>query len=188
MVAVVALASLAVLAFYNIKASFGNVFEMPNESSRIVEDFSPPVKWNGEKVTKKVAFENTGNVKLVLRFQYAESFTKADGTLLPNTSAGLDVVDKVWTSPNGTVSSAELQTSWTKGADGWYYYKFVMKPADKVFIMDNIKAKTSPFSAEYQNAKYKLSFVYETMMIDTANITKLWNKTPTITGNTVTWN
>ncbi|MEG1887215.1 MAG: hypothetical protein RR177_03730 [Oscillospiraceae bacterium] len=182
------LLSLTVFAFFNIQSSFDNKLTVGKIASVISEEFSPPATWNGNQISKKVSFKNTGDVDLVLRFQYAESWISSTGVLMPNAVDNIDVCTKNWTNPDGTLANPNqlAGTDWYKGDDGWNYYKAVMPPAKVVAIMDSIKTSTK-YTNDYHGAKYKLSFVYETVLMDTEIIKSSWKKTPTVSGGTITW-
>ncbi|MEG0710055.1 MAG: hypothetical protein RR481_07450 [Longicatena sp.] len=189
-IALLALCSLSILAQFNMQSSFNNVLSVGKMGASIVEDFTPPPVWNDEKVIKKVRYENTGDINLVLRIQYSESWISSSGDLLPNAIGGVDVCKKNWTKdatgapvkPNTLLGTGE----WVDGGDGWYYYKNVFTPGKNVYILDSIE-KSATFPATHKGAKYKLSFIYEVLTTKTDVVSKAWNKTPTINGDSITW-
>lgn len=138
--------------------------------------------------TKKVYINNKDlENSLILRVNYAEVWSKeVDGKLLylSNKVNGQDVVDKKWTST--------FTDNFIKGSDGWYYYKKLLKPGEKILLLEEINlddevVAASPYAKDYKSYNYELTFGYETIQGDANAAQKLWNKTITISEDNVNW-
>ncbi len=119
-----------------------------------------PVTW-GADVNKFVRFANTGQSSILLRVQYAQSWTKTidDKTqhlnnLMPTGSSYVPLASPHWTA----VGLNNPDRWWYNTADGWYYYRLVLAPGeDTAAVMDFVSFAANP-PPEYQGAKYSILF------------------------------
>ncbi len=137
---------------------------------------------------KKVSFKNNDTMPVVIRFTYNELWSKEDSEYgmftLSNTVGTESVVTKTWTTP--------LETNFTLGSDGWYYYNKVLDANSSVEVLNSIAfndtlAQTSSDYEDYRTYDYDLSFNFEAVQADTKAIQKVWNKSATITSGDITW-
>ena len=112
------------IAYFTNSETFENLFGTEKFSTTIKENFESPDNWvPGATATKTVEVKNEGNVEVVVR-------------------AKIDEENKGWYNGNTKLSLAEKVTinftdfdaanaTWTaKQADGYYYYKKVLKEGE----------------------------------------------------------
>ena len=165
----------ATYAYFTSETRILNQFKNATYNVQLEEEF------NDDWGTKKVWFANNEetNTPVVLRINYNESWTKEDkdGFLtLSNIYEGENVVTKNWTS--------DFTDNFTLGSDGWYYYNKVLKPQEKVQVLESIE-KNAP--AEYNSYNYQLTFNFEAIQATESAVKELWDKTITIDGDNVQW-
>ena len=165
----------ATYAYFTSETRILNQFKNATYNVQLEEEF------NDDWGTKKVWFANNEetNTPVVLRINYNESWTKEDkdGFLtLSNIYEGENVVTKNWTS--------DFTDNFTLGSDGWYYYNKVLKPQEKVQVLESIEKNAS---AEYDSYNYQLTFNFEAIQATESAVKELWDKTITIDGDNVQW-
>ena len=165
----------ATYAYFTSETRILNQFKNATYNVQLEEEF------NDDWGTKKVWFANNEetNTPVVLRINYNESWTKEDkdGFLtLSNIYEGENVVTKNWTS--------DFTDNFTLGSDGWYYYNKVLKPQEKVQVLESIE-KNAP--AEYDSYNYQLTFNFEAIQATESAVKELWDKTITIDGDNIQW-
>ena len=101
--------------------------------------------------------------------------------VLSNTINGVNVVNKTWTNT--------FLNDFTDGLDGWYYYNLVLKPNDKIQLLESISldSNISNTYPEYLDYDYQLIFSYEVLELDNALISEIWNKNVDINNLGVNW-
>ena len=171
------------LAYFTSEASFENKFKTMTYNVTLEEEF------NDEFGTKKVYIKNNEetNVSVVLRLNYNESWTKEENgeiNVLSNTINGEDTVTKTWTNA--------FTNDFVLGSDGWYYYKKILPSEGSVQILDSIAKNMTVINGSsdkdlYNIYDYELSFNYEAIQASEAAVQEIWNKTITITGDSVSW-
>jgi|GEM_PF-2218102 len=124
-------------AYFSQTSSASNFLSANNYNSTLTEAFTPPTDGNftpGVEYAKVVGVENTGDVGMLVRIKYEESW---DGT--PVTLAYADAVSGWYdgdTEPDSAVAKkAGLTTfndngDWAYGGDGWYYFLAELQPGD----------------------------------------------------------
>ena len=172
-----------VYSFYQTNYIIPNKFKAATYNVVLEEEFYD------EFGTKKVWIANneTGNANVVLRINYDESFSKTvdnERLTLSNIVNNQNVVDKVWTD--------DFLNDFEKGNDGWYYYKKILKPTEKVQILESISLNenlilTSPYYQEYKSYDYNLSFNFESIQATKNAVKEIWDKDITINNDNVDW-
>lgn len=120
---------------------------------------------------KKVDFYSSDehNADLLLRIAYAETWKDDEtGEIKSNTVNGVDVVTKEWT--------YDFYNYFVDGGDGWYYYKKVLKPLDRIRVMSSITLAIP----SYQYYSYDLSFRFEAIVATPSTASRLWGYLPSI--------
>lgn len=178
MVALGALSICTIVAFSMISTAT-NEFKAYDVNVKIYEEFSPPPVWDGEEVSKKVFFESKGSALTVLRVKYTEAWTHEDGLTLSNKVNSENVVLK-----ECEIEGQELwleSNNW-KLIDGWYYYAKPLKKNDKIQILNSVRLNEivvgtveNPIKADYFEATYELSFVYESQSLSAAESKGAWD-------------
>lgn len=188
LLAVAAAAIGATYASTKQTVSVENELEAHSTDVEIDEKFTPnPDEHNA--YTKKVRFTNKGTSSVFLRMSFVEYWEKGMGTkklLLPNqvkvTSgenvAMQDVMKKLVTKVDTdgqkkthlwTSAYMPLSFKWEKRNDGWYYYKFILKPGtstDEILSSVQLNPQLDPSNelhAPYfeSDANYHLYFQVE---------------------------
>lgn len=170
-------------AYRYAEISISNQFRTMTYSVIIKEEF------NNTWGTKKVNFINNEetNIPVVLRISYNELWRKKVNGIklsLDNNVNGTNVVTKNWTSA--------FTTDFIDGGDGWYYYKKVLNAEESVQVLESISLNeslisTSPYYNDYKSYTYELDFNFEAIQATSRAISKIWQKTATISGDNITW-
>jgi alternate signal-mediated exported protein len=171
-------------AYYTSKAILANKFNTSTYNVTIEEEFYDD--WG----TKKVFLANNEetNTPVVLRINYNEKWTKEISDLGPiplsNKVNGSNVVNKEWT--EAFLQDFQLHT------DGWYYYKKVLKPEEKVQVLNSITLnesliQSSPYYEDYLTADYNLSFNFEAIQATEEAVNEIWQHEITIESSEVKW-
>lgn len=168
------------IAYYYKKEMIPNKFMTMTYNVELQEDF------NNDWGTKKIYIINSDkdNAPVVLRVNYNEIWSKEiDGVrhTLNNYLNGENVVTKNYTST--------FLNDFTLNDDGWYYYKKVLNPNDRIQLLESIALKENLISnhLEYKEYNYQLDFNYEAIQATINAVSDIWNKNITIDGNTVLW-
>lgn len=166
-------------------AVFYSELTIPNEfraaSYKVVieeEDFEDD--FGAKKVF--IANNETTNAPVVVRVNYDEVWSKTSNNVIElksNKVGNSDVVNKTWT----TAFERDFVL-----IDGWYYYKKVLSPNERVQILSSISLNNNISNiSEYDDYDYKLAFNFEAVQASTDAISEVWGKNVTITGSNVTW-
>lgn len=133
---IIAVSAVAVLALigatfaYNSSTGFlTNVFKLGVWQTEMVETFDAPSNWQPcDEVPKTVIGENTGSISAAVRVKYEEYWKLANSASTDHTSE-LPLVDD----ENDPIAVVNLDNvnDWILGNDGWYYYKYMLKPNQK---------------------------------------------------------
>lgn len=104
--------------------------------------------------------------------------------VLSNQVNGQDVVTKIWSST--FEDDFELY-------DGWYYYKKVFKPKEKINVLDNYVVNNDLLAGTYFYEDYNFYYNYE-ILIDyeavhpvIADVQNAWGASFTLDGDNVVW-
>jgi len=165
------------VAYFSSSVGFSNIFKTSGYDVDIEEEFYND--WG----TKKVSIVNNDDTSVVLRINFVELWQDNNGEYLNNKFNKQDVVTKNWTD--------EWLNNFSKGSDGWYYYKKILNKGDRVQILNSIYLNESLNETELYNSylasTYELDFSYEAVQADNKAIEKVWGQTPNINGNIVNW-
>ena len=173
----------SVYAYYQVNVIVPNKYKAATYDVEIEEEFED------EFGTKKVWIVNNEktNAPVVLRISYNEFWSKTiDGVLLTldNNVNRENVVEKTWT--EDFLEDFELKE------DGWYYYKKVLNPEERVQLLESISLKNelvslSDYREEYHTYDYELAFNFESIQATKDAVLEIWDKNITIDGDNVTW-
>ena len=157
-------------------AYFTSEYRILNQFKNATYDVDIEEEFNDDWGTKKVWFVNNEetNTAVVLRINYNELWSKEDkdGLLtLSNVYDGHNVVTKTWTN--------DFTSNFTLASDGWYYYTKILKPQQRVQVLESI-TKNAP--STYDGFDYKLTFNFEAIQATVSAVKELWNR------DNVTWN
>jgi len=138
----------------------------------------------GYDVEKRVQFKNTGEAPVFVRISFGETWLDSDGKWLTN--------DNEYATLYWTEAWAE---EWQLKADGWYYYKKILKPdALTSEILTNVEFDAHEnLQLEYQTAKYQLFFTMEVvqcsadMTVNDKALKATFGRGATITEDVVIW-
>lgn len=167
-------------------AYFYQNYTLPSQFKTMTYDVDIDEEFNNDWGVKKVFITNkdTSNTSVVLRVKYIEIWSKIidnEKFVLSNTVNGVNVVDKTWTNT--------FLNDFTDGLDGWYYYNLVLKPNDRIQLLESISLNSniSSLHPEYLDYDYQLLFSYEALELDTDMISEIWNKNVDINNFDVNW-
>ena len=154
-------------AYFQASDSMDNKFRSMEAKVYINEKFDPNDEWvPGEEKQKEVRFGNEGRMKAVLRIKFT-----ADEKVQLNFADGFD-------------------QNWTESGE-WYYYNRVLAPEQltdvtlkSVTISDAIG---NTYEGTEMQVKVEGEFLQAAFAAEAANYMN-WGMTPTINGDTVTWN
>ena len=170
-------------AYYQVNVIVPNKYKAATYEVEIEEEFED--KFGVKKVW--IVNKEKTNAPVVLRVNYNELWSKEiDGVLLTldNNVNGENVVEKEWTE--------EFLNDFELKEDGWYYYKKVLRPEERVQLLERISLKnelisTSEYSNEYLTYDYELAFNFESIQATEDAVLEIWNKNITINDDNVTW-
>ena len=170
-------------AYYQVNVIVPNKYKASTYEVEIEEEFED--KFGVKKVW--IVNKEKTNAPVVLRVNYNEIWSKEiDGVLLTldNNVNGENVVEKEWTE--------EFLNDFELKEDGWYYYKKVLRPEERVQLLEGITLKnelisTSEYSNEYLTYDYELAFNFESIQATEDAVLEIWNKNITINDDNVTW-
>lgn len=217
-ISIAALVSLAVImgsfggtwAYYGASQSIANPLRTPDSSVAIVEDFNPTDSFlPGETVTKKVAFQNTGDMDLYLRVKIPPSEGWYESVFKNGNAVGVFPVDenklltsrviKNWTKEWGEQAA---DGSWSDG-DEWitfgsyrYYKKILPAGGHTADILESIKldpeVSNDRHAADYSDKIYKLTFDAEAVPVyadgnESYGIEAEWGMTAELNGGLLKW-
>ena len=167
-------------------AYFYQNYTLPSQFKTMTYDIDIEEEFYNDWGTKKVYILNNevSNTNVVLRVKYTEVWSKIinnEKYYLSNTINGVNVVDKVWTNT--------FLNEFTDGLDGWYYYNKILRPNDKIQLLESISLNQTLTSTnlDYLDYDYQLLFSYEVLDTDINIISEIWNKTATINNLNVNW-
>lgn len=167
-------------------AYFYQNYTLPSQFKTMTYDVDISEEFNNDWGIKRVYITNndTSNTNVVLRVKYIEIWSKIinnEKFVLSNTINGVNVVNKTWTNT--------FLNDFTDGLDGWYYYNLVLKPNDKIQLLESISldSNISNTYPEYLDYDYQLIFSYEVLELDNALISEIWNKNVDINNLGVNW-
>ncbi len=147
-------------------------------------DDNNPDTWGDRDVT----ITNNDKTPVVLRVTYSETWSKQDSIqgylILNNLVNGTNVVNKTWTNT--------WTNEFTKGGDGWYYYKKVLDSNDSIKIIENVTInerllRDNSLYDKYNNYDYELNFGIEAIQATEEAIKDLWGFDVSINENTISW-
>ena len=126
LVALLAVAIIGVVggtfAYFSYTDSFPNIFHAALYQTRAVEQFVSPENWMpGDETAKVFKVQNTGDVDVVVRAKYTESWVDANGDSLDLLTDDGDPIAII--APNHKAANANTDWIWN-AADGYYYYKY----------------------------------------------------------------
>lgn len=175
------------LAYFTTSSSLTNIFRAGKYQNQIIEQFVAPTDWTpGTTTNKSIVVTNNGTIDMAVRASYTEKWVDANGRELP-----------LKDSDNNIAAIINFNSSWTKDADGFYYYgsksnKTVLAPnatstsfISGVTFNSNITASLNRTQSEdgktitytstgsgYDGASYTLTVKLDTIQYDQAN--NLW--------------
>ena len=175
------------MAYFQKSESIDNKFKSAEAKVYLNEKFDPNDEWvPGEEKQKEVRFGNEGKIAAVLRVKFIPVLKLKNGTEDSEAAKGflLNFVD-------------DFTQNWTE-KDGWYYYNKVLSPEEltditlkSVTISDAIGNDEHRIVTDYSGASYDVKIEGEllqaSLATEAARYMK-WGMTPTVTGETVTWN
>lgn len=172
------------LAYFTTSSNIKNIFNTAKYQTKIVENFVSPANWTpGTLTPKSIKVTNNGTIDMAVRASFTEKWVNANGNELP-------LVDG-----NGnTVAIINFDNSWTKDADGFYYYgkkenltkllpsqtstsfitgvKFNEKIGADLIASTSADGKIITYTSSgdgYDNAKYTLVVRIDTVQYDFAH-------------------
>ena len=171
------------IAYFTTSTDITNLFKVGLYQHEIVEEFVSPDNWTpGTTTPKTIEVTNNGSISMAVRASYTENWISANDT-------ALSLKDE----DNNVASIINFNTTWTKDADGYYYYgtkanmtKVESNQTTTSFISgvtfnENIKSTlTKTTSADgqtitytssgngYDNATYTLTIKIDTIQYDQA--------------------
>lgn len=174
-------------AYFQTSESIDNNFRSTEAKVYLNEKFNPNDEWvPGEEKQKEVRFGNDGNIASVLRVRFTSVLKLEDGTEDPEAAKNFQL--------NFTT---DFQEDWVKQGE-WYYYKKVLLSEQmteitlkSVTISDNIGNDEHGITKDYSQAIYDVKIEGELLQASLASegaAFMKWGMTPTVTGDTVTWN
>lgn len=108
-----------VFAYWKTAGDTDNILTMARYQNRIVEEYKVPDHVDpGAEIDKVVNVKNTGSVDTIVRLSVEKMFgdRKADGTFEKDEELDPEMVEISYNT-----------TSWTQKADGYFYYKDILK-------------------------------------------------------------
>lgn len=186
-------------AVFNQTLTAENKFTVGAYGTQIEEKFTPPEDWTpGTTTDKEVWVKNTGDIPVVVRVGYAETWVDADKkdlslTFTDDSGKEQEAAIKNWTDPS----------DWVKGTDGFYYYIGIVNGGEQTKpLLDSVTfnpaanvaaaevtsmqeqmadgtwktvTKTTKKNAYgYDNATYTLKFTGSTVQADAEAIAAVW--------------
>jgi len=136
----------SIWAYYHTEGALDNNLKTKKYGGeQIVEKFTPNEDWElGERITKEVLVENTGNVELLVRIKLDEKWTRDnDDFITLNSTDGIDQYTNVhFIAGSGQLDAADGSTlndgsvvtkvlgsnRWIYSTDGYWYYNSTLKP------------------------------------------------------------
>lgn len=173
-------------ALFSSQKAFENNFTV-GKPDVVLEEIFPDNKITPDKeIEKKVSVKNKGTAIMVVRLAVSETWIKTleDNTkIILNNQVGTEsVMNKKWNS--------SFSTNWIE-KDGYYYYKKVLNPTEKIDIFESITfpSKYNTEDSEYieDNVEYNLDFYVESVQATKEAIKELWDINATIEGGDVIW-
>lgn len=155
-------------AFFTETVDFENNFLVGNFEVVIEEEFDESQYLGADSsiVNKQVYVTNKENTGAIVRLMYDEYIDLSDSleykNIVNNLCTDSDCVVKNWTS--------SFINDWIL-YDGWYYYKKVLNPAEKIQILSTLSESTTLLSGIYN-----LDFNIEAVQADSNAVKELWNK------------
>jgi alternate signal-mediated exported protein len=117
------------VAYHTSTGAFRNLFKLGYWQNETTEVFDIPNDWQPcQEIPKTVIGKNTGTVPAVVRLKY-EEYWKAAGSTSTDHISELSLVD----GDSNKIASVNLQnqSDWVDGGDGWYYYRYTIKPQEE---------------------------------------------------------
>ncbi|MBR3176922.1 BsaA family SipW-dependent biofilm matrix protein [Candidatus Saccharibacteria bacterium] len=117
------------VAYHTSTGAFRNIFKLGYWQNETTEVFDIPNDWQPcQEIPKTVIGKNTGTVPAVVRLKY-EEYWKAAGSTSTDHISELSLVD----GNSNKIASVNLQnqSDWVDGGDGWYYYRYTIKPQEE---------------------------------------------------------
>lgn len=184
----VLLAAGSTFAYFRESESIDNKFQSAEAKINLTEKFDPNDRWvPGEEKQKEVRFGNEGTVASVLRVKFTPVLKLENGTEAAEAAKGFRLN-----------FSEDFRKNWTDGGDGWYYYQKVLSPDQmtditlkSVTVSDQIGNDEHGITTDYSGASYDVKIEGELLQASLASEAASymkWEKIPTVTGETVTWN
>lgn len=186
---VLVLAFMAAYFFSHNDSEFENEFKTGKYQVVMTEEnFTPQENWlPGETQDKDIYISNKGTLNSFVRVRYEESWTDGANTITDD----YDSVNKEWT------YRGLLNNDYWQYNDGYYYYRYILKPGESVQILDSISLSSSVTNISsgfnYANADYKLKFIEEDLLAEplstaTTEAAGEWSATPSVDGSgVITW-
>lgn len=175
------------MAYFQKSESIDNKFKSAEAKVYLNEKFDPNDEWvPGEEKQKEVRFGNEGKIAAVLRVKFTPVLKLKNGK--EDSEAAKDFQLNF---------ADDFSQNWTE-KDGWHYYNKVLSPEEltnitlkSVTISDAIGNDEHGIATDYSGASYDVKIEGEllqaSLATEAANYMK-WGMTPTVTGETVTWN
>lgn len=154
-------------AFFTENVDFENNFLVGNFEVIIEEEFDESQYFGSDSsiVSKQVYVTNKENTGAIVRLMYDEYIDLSDSleykNIVNNLCTDSDCVVKNWTS--------SFINDWVL-YDGWYYYKKVLNPTEKIQILNILSDAPLLFGT------YNLDFNIEAVQADSNAVKELWNK------------
>lgn len=148
-------------AYFTNSKTFSNIFQISDGgyATLIEESFEAPDNWlPGQEVQKEVYVTNTGNIPIVARVKYTETWSgDLDGKLEDDSAVAI-------------INFAD-NNDWVLHTDGYYYYNAVVAKGTKTtsFIKSVTLNPELQLDSEYMNTSYTLDIVVETIQADGAS-------------------
>ena len=183
------------LAFYSNKGDLKNNLSTKNSSVYLDEVFDPTDKWlPGESKTKEVKFGNRGTSDQVIRFKVVLQWLDKDDDEWNDVETN-NPVEINYT--NSFKEGNDWDDSFVADAydEGWYYYNEVLKVGDETpTVMDSVTFSSKLANAiigdskdDFSSTTYRIRIYMESVDVNEDITDSEWNKTFTLSGNTLTW-
>lgn len=155
------------LAYWEQKKETINLLTMGSYQTEIVEQYKIPSAVNpSQQVEKKVSVKNSGTVDVLVRMLVERSFgTKENGAYQKDKSLDGNMIQICFHSDY-----------WKQGADGWFYYKEILKAGEttKEPLMDSF-CLSEQAGNEYMGKEAHITVTMESIQAE-ANAADIWGE------------
>ena len=184
------LAISCVFAYFISTMPVTNPFSVGKPNVYLEETFESDDKWvPGEEKRKIVYFGNDGDMDIVIRAKFTPTLKLEDGSVITDKTI-LNDFELNFT------DEFKKQVDWLAGGDGWYYYKKVLAPGEKiktlesVTLSNNISNDVHGNKTDYSNSQMDVDVECEAILAtvskDNSDLQN-WGYYPNVNGTSVSW-